>query len=114
LAYRIEGRHGKIVVSADQNGSRAGFVEFAKGADILVMPAAIDDDADQESKFLHAPPTIVGKLAAAIQPRMLVLNHFMGKSLQDKDGNVRIIQQYYRGPIAEGRDLSCYVLPVTK
>lgn len=114
LAFRIEGKHGTIVVSADQNGSRAGFVDFAKGADILVMPAAIDDDADQGSKFLHAPPTVVGKLAGAIHPTMLVLNHFMGKSLKDKDGNVQIIQQYYHGPIAEGRDLSCYELPGTK
>lgn len=111
LAFRVEGKHGTIVISADQNGSRAGFVDFAKGADILVMPVAIDDDANQGSRFLHAPPTMVGKLAAAIQPKMLVLNHFMGSSLKNKDGNVRIIQRYYHGPIAESRDLSCYPVP---
>ncbi|WP_369925943.1 MBL fold metallo-hydrolase [Xanthomonas sp. NCPPB 2632] len=111
LAFRIEGKRGTIVVSADQNGSRQGFIDFAKGADILVMPAAIDEDADTASKFLHAPPSIVGKLAAAINPKLLVLNHFMGKSLKDKDGNVKIIQQYYHGPVAEGRDLSCFEVP---
>ncbi|WP_426286621.1 MBL fold metallo-hydrolase [Luteibacter sp. E-22] len=111
LAFRVEGKHGTIVISADQNGSRAGFVDFAKGADILVMPVAIDDDANQGSRFLHAPPSMVGKLAAAIQPKMLVLNHFMGSSLKNKDGNVRIIQRYYHGPIAESRDLSCYPVP---
>ncbi|MGN6092762.1 MAG: MBL fold metallo-hydrolase [Luteibacter jiangsuensis] len=114
LAFRIESKYGTIVVSADQNGTRPGFVDFARGADILVMPAAIDDDADAGSKFLHAPPTVVGKLAAAINPKMLVLNHFMGRSLKDKDGNVKIIQQYYHGPVYEGRDLSCFDMPERK
>ena len=111
LAFRIESKYGTIVVSADQNGTRQGFVDFAKGADILVMPAAIDDDADAASKFLHAPPTVVGKLAAVIHPKVLVLNHFMGKSLRNKDANVKIIQQYYHGPVYEGRDLSCFEMP---
>lgn len=112
LAFRIEGKAGTIVISADQNGSRPGFVEFAQGADILVMPAAIDDDADEASRFLHAGPTVIGKLAARIGPRMLVLNHFMGKSLVDKDRNVAVIKQYYHGPVHASRDLSTYSIPV--
>lgn len=111
LAFRIEGKQGTIVISADQNGSRPGFVEFARGADILVMPAAIDSDADASSKFLHASPVVVGKLAAQIRPRMLVLNHFMGKSLLDKERNIAVIKQYYDGPVHASRDLSTYSLP---
>ncbi|AZZ77730.1 MBL fold metallo-hydrolase [Pseudomonas sp. RU47] len=111
LAFRIEGKCGTIVISADQNGSRAGFVDFAKGADILVMPAAIDDDADDTSKFLHATPTVVGKIAAAVNPKMLILNHFMGKSLKNKDSNVEIIKRYYHGPVYAGRDLSRFEMP---
>jgi ribonuclease BN (tRNA processing enzyme) len=111
LAFRIEGKTGTIVISADQNGHRAGFTDFAKGADILVMPAAIDDDADDGSKFLHAPPLIIGPIAAEIQPKVLVLNHFMGRSLKDKDANVSVIKRYFHGQIYEGRDLSCYSIP---
>lgn len=111
LAFRIEGKHGTIVISADQNGHREGFSDFAKGADLLVMPAAIDDDADSTSKFLHAPPTLVGELAEQANPKMLVLNHFMGKSLMNKTANVATIQKYYKGPVYEGRDLSCYTIP---
>lgn len=111
LAFRIESKAGTIVISADQNGRSPGFVDFAKGADILLMPAAIDDDADSVSKFLHVPPMVVGPIAAQARPKLLVLNHFMGKSLQDKDGNVVIIKKYYHGPVMEGRDLSCYSLP---
>jgi ribonuclease BN (tRNA processing enzyme) len=110
LAFRIETPKGVIVLSADQNGSRKEFIDFAKGADILMMPAAIDDDADAQSRFLHAPPSVVGKVAAAINPKMLVLDHFMGRSLRDKDRNIQIIRQYYHGPVLAGRDLSCFPL----
>ncbi|TWB38105.1 MBL fold metallo-hydrolase [Nitrospirillum pindoramense] len=110
LAFRIETPQGVIVLSADQNGSRKEFVDFARGADILMMPAAIDDDADAQSRFLHATPTIVGKIAAAVNPKMLVLDHFMGRSLRDKDKNVGVIRQFYTGPVYAGRDLSCFPL----
>lgn len=110
LAFRIETPRGVIVLSADQNGSRKEFIDFAKGADILMMPAAIDDDADAQSRFLHATPTVVGRIAAAVNPKMLVLDHFMGRSLVDKDHNVQIIRQYYHGPVFAGRDLSCFPL----
>jgi hypothetical protein len=79
LAYRIETPKGVIVLSADQNGSRKAFVDFARGADILMMPAAIDNDADAASRFLHATPDAVGRIAAQVAPRMLVLDHFMGR-----------------------------------
>jgi ribonuclease BN (tRNA processing enzyme) len=110
LAFRIETPKGVIVLSADQNGSRKAFIDFAKGADILMMPAAVDEDSDAESKFLHAPPSVVGKIAAEVNPKMLVLDHFMGRALRDRDHNVQIIKQYYHGPVYEGRDLSCFPL----
>lgn len=111
LAYRIDSPEGRIVVSADQNGSNPAFIEFARNADILVMPAAIPEDADQISSFMHAKPSVVGKLAAATNPKILVLNHFMGKGLREKNQSIDIIRQYYHGPIYAGRDLSCF--PVT-
>lgn len=111
LAFRIEGKYGTIVISADQNGHREGFSDFAKGADILVMPAAIDDDSDDVSKFLHATPTLVGELAAQADPKVLVVNHFMGKALMDKSVNVATIKKYYHGTLFEGRDLSCFTIP---
>lgn len=111
LAFRVETRDGVIVLSADQNGSRKDFLEFAEGADILMMPAAIDDNADAGSRFLHAPPTIVGEIAAAAHPKELVLDHFMGRSLRDKDHNVEIIRQLFKGPVFAGRDLSIFPLP---
>jgi len=75
LSYRIEGKEGVIVVSADQNGSDPRFIEFAKNADILLMPMAIHEQADPVSAFMHAKPSVIGKIAQEVQPKMLVLNH---------------------------------------
>ncbi len=111
LAYKIQTAKGTIVVSADQNGSHKNFIDFAKGADILLMPAAIDENADAQSKFMHASPSVIGEIAAKTKPKILVINHFMGKSLQTKDQTVAIIKKYYNGPIYSSRDLSCF--PVT-
>lgn len=108
LAFRIETSNGVIVVSADQNGSNKAFIPFAKGADILMMPLAIDDNADSESKFMHAAPDVVGKVAAEINPKVLVLNHFMGKGLRVKDQSIKIVKQYYHGALYSSRDLSCF------
>ncbi|WP_046156475.1 MBL fold metallo-hydrolase [Chromobacterium vaccinii] len=108
LAYRIDTPDGRIVISADQNGNNPNFLEFAKNADILVMPLAIDEQADPASAFLHAKPSAIGRIAAAVKPKQLVLNHFMGKSLRVKDQSIRIIRKLYSGPIYASRDLSCF------
>lgn len=114
LAYRVDTAKGTIVVSADQNGSNESFISFAKGADILVMPLAIDKDADTTSKFMHASPDVVGKTAAKINPKILVLNHFMGKSLRLKDQSINIVKQHYHGTVYSSRDLSCFPISLAK
>ncbi|MPY22990.1 MBL fold metallo-hydrolase [Shewanella sp. YLB-07] len=114
LSYRIESAKGTIVISADQNGSDESFIEFAKDADILVMPSAIDEGADSGSAFLHAKPSTVGQIAAKTHAKMLVLNHFMGKSLSMKDESIEIIKQYYHGPVYAGRDLASYPVNANK
>ncbi|WP_440683518.1 MBL fold metallo-hydrolase [Cysteiniphilum halobium] len=113
LAYRIDSRYGNIVISADQNGSNNAFIKFAKGADILIMPLALDENADKVSSFMHAKPSKVGQIAAQIHPKILVLNHFMGRGLLHKNNSVKIVKQYYKGPIVVGRDLMCIPLPKT-
>lgn len=108
LSYRIESPEGVIVISADNNGTNDDFIEFAQGADILVMPIALDENADEISRQLHMVPSDVGRIAAAINPRQLVLNHFMGRSLKMKDFSVAIVKKAYHGPVYAGRDLSSF------
>lgn len=108
LAYRIESDKGTIVVSADQNGSNPAFLNFAKGADILVMPMAIHEEADEVSAFMHAKPSVVGKIAAEINPKLLILNHWMGLGLKRKAQSLDIVAKYYKGKIFSARDLSSF------
>ncbi|MCG9625562.1 MBL fold metallo-hydrolase [Vibrio mediterranei] len=108
LAYRIESEDGVIVISADQNGSNPAFIPFAKGADILVMPMAIHEEADAISSFMHAKPSTVGEIAAEINPKLLILNHWMGLGLKRKTQSVEIVKKYYKGKIFSARDLSSF------
>ncbi|WP_060585832.1 MBL fold metallo-hydrolase [Aeromonas schubertii] len=114
LAYRVEGREGVIVISADQNGSNPAFVDFAKGADILVMPLAIHEGADPLSASLHARPSVVASIAAEINPGLLVLNHWMGVGLNHKKEAMAIVQRTFKGQVVAARDLSSYPLSALK
>ena len=45
LAFRLTIDGHRIVISGDQNLGSEGFVPFARGADLLVMPFAVPEDA---------------------------------------------------------------------
>jgi hypothetical protein len=53
LAYRVQTGNLSVVFSSDQNGTDPKFVEFAKGANVLIMHLAIAPGADVP---LHATP----------------------------------------------------------
>ncbi|MFM4811415.1 MBL fold metallo-hydrolase [Aeromonas dhakensis] len=114
LAYRIESAEGTIVISADQNGSNPAFVPFAKGADILVMPLAIHEGADPVSASLHAQPSVVARIAAEVNPKLLVLNHWMGVGLNHKKEAMAIVKQQFHGQVVAARDLSSYPVSSVK
>ncbi|AVI67709.1 MBL fold metallo-hydrolase [Shewanella sp. WE21] len=108
LAYRIESEKGVIVISADQNGSNPAFIDFAKSADILMMPMAVHESADEVSAFMHGKPSIIGQIAAQVNPKLLVLNHWMGVSLKHQSESMKIIQELYHGKVIASRDLASY------
>ena len=60
LAYRVQTRDVAIVFSSDQTGTNPKFIEFAHGANVLVMHLTIDAGA---SSALHASPAVVGRVA---------------------------------------------------
>ena len=60
LAYRVQTRNVSIVFSSDQNGTDPNFVQFAKGANVLIMHLAIPPGTKNP---LHATPAIVGRVA---------------------------------------------------
>ena len=110
LAYRVSVGGKDIVFSSDQNGSSQAFIDFAKGADVLVMHFVIPDDADAVAKRLHATPKRIGEVAAAIGPGTLVLSHFMARSLRNLDANLASVRASFEGEIRLADDLACYEL----
>ena len=61
LAYRVKVRNVSVVFSSDQMGTDPKFVDFAKGANVLIMHLALA--AGVKNNPLHAAPDVVGRVA---------------------------------------------------
>ena len=110
LAYRVRIGDKRIVFASDQNGSRAEFIDFAKNADVLVMHMPVPEGVTGAGRQLHAPPSVIGDIAANAGVEKLVLSHFMARSLRDLDENVSIVRSRYDGPVHVSNDLDCIAL----
>lgn len=106
-AFKVKVGDQAFVFGSDQNGSDADFADFAAGASILVMHMAIQESASGVARRLHAPPSVIGKIAAAADPDKLVLSHFMARSLNDLNSNVARVRSAYDGDVVVAEDLLC-------
>jgi ribonuclease BN (tRNA processing enzyme) len=105
LAYRVQTRDVSIVFSSDQNGTNPRFVEFAKGANVLVMHLAIAAGAKSP---LHASPAVVGRVAQEAGVGRLIVSHI---GLFDVDAAIADLKKFYTGPLTVGADLQCTPVP---
>ncbi len=101
LAYRVQARGVSIVFSSDQTGTNPRFVDFAKGAHVLIMHMAI---AAGTKSPLHASPAVVGRVAQEAGVGRLILSHI---GIFDLDAAVAEVKQAYTGPLTVGADLQC-------
>jgi ribonuclease BN (tRNA processing enzyme) len=123
LAFRVNKGETSIAFGGDQSGKNPSFTSFVSGADVLVMHLAISETAGQAAggqeplTDVHAPPSIVGKIASAAKPGTLVLSHLIGLepnhpkassfSLHDLKSNVDIVRKHYSGFLIVAEDLLC-------
>ena len=107
LAYRLFVGDTSIVFASDQNGSKEQFKAFAKDADAMVMHMPVPEGITGAGRKLHAPPSVIGEIAADANVGHLVLSHFMARSLQSLDKNVAIVESAYPGTVSVAADLSC-------
>jgi ribonuclease BN (tRNA processing enzyme) len=105
LAYRVRTPKATIVFSTDQTGTNPRFVDFARGADALVMHLAIAAGA---ASPLHASPAVVGRVARDAQVGRLLLSH-IGQF--DLGAAVAEVKESYTGPLIVGADLQCTPVP---
>jgi ribonuclease BN (tRNA processing enzyme) len=107
LAYRIRIGQKSIVFSGDQNGSSDAFIGFARGADVLVMHMPVPEGISGAGRKLHAPPGIIGDIAAKTGTGKLVLSHFMARSLDNLESNLEEIRSRFTGSLVSTHDLDC-------
>jgi ribonuclease BN (tRNA processing enzyme) len=107
LAYRIQIGQQSIVFSGDQNGNSETFIDFARGTDVLVMHMPVPENVKGVGRKLHAPPSLIGKIATETGAGKLVLSHFMARSLANLEENLAQVRSRYAGPIVETQDLDC-------
>lgn len=111
LAYRIAIDGKRIVVSGDQNLAGGAFADFARDADLLVMPFAIPQNAGRAAANLHARPSDIGRVADEAGVDHLVLSHFMARSLRNLDAQVEHVREHYAGELTLAEDLMCVAIP---
>ncbi len=105
LAYRVQAQNKSIVFSTDQNGTNPTFVDFARGADVLVMHMAI---AAGGTSPLHAAPAVLGRIAQDAHVGRLIVSHI---GQYDLDAAVADVKKAYTGPLTVGADLQCTPVP---
>jgi ribonuclease BN (tRNA processing enzyme) len=104
LAYRVETPDGSIVFSSDQNGTNPKFVDFARGANVLIMHLAVPSEATGFLTTLHAVPAMVGRIAQDAGVGRLIVSH-IGQF--DLDAAVADLRKFFTGPVTVGADLQC-------
>jgi len=102
LAYRVKVRNMSIVFSSDQTGTNPRFVDFAKGANILIMHLAYGEGVRDHP--LHAGPDMVGRVAQEAGVGQLIVSHI---GIFDLDAALAEIKKNYTGPLTVGADLQC-------
>ena len=102
LAYRVNARNVSVVFSSDQMGTDPKFVDFAKGANLLIMHLALA--AGVKNNPLHAAPDVVGRIAQQAGIGRLIVSHI---GLFDLEPAIADLRKFYDGPLIVGADMQC-------
>lgn len=100
LGYQVERGHARTVVSGDTRPC-SSLAERAAGADLL-LHEALYPGYGQAS--YHTGVEDVGRLAARVGVRRLVLTHLIPGTLPDATW-LGAVRPHYRGPVVVARDL---------
>ena len=74
---------------------------------MLVMHMVVPENVAGVGRRLHAPPSVIGEIAAAAAPGKLVLSHFMARSLAGLEQNVALVRERYKREVILAEDLAC-------
>lgn len=111
LAYVVTTKGRKIVFASDQSAFSTGFDEVLRDdqPDLLIAHHVIPEGEGQPIG-LHRPPSEIGKMAASMAPRQLLLSHHMQRSISRLEESLTAIAEHYRGPTLIASDGTCVTL----
>jgi ribonuclease BN (tRNA processing enzyme) len=115
FGYRIDTADRSIVISGDTRPSEA-LVTAARGVDILIHEAysasrlAPEDrpggkDWPRYCREYHTSDVELGRLAARIQPKLLILDHIVRMGASDEELLAGVRAGGYAGRVVVGKDL---------
>ena len=123
LAFKIILGERSVVFGSDQNGQHPVSRQFIRNVDLLIMHLSISETpglaAGEAISLLdlHAPPSLIGQIAASGNANTLVLSHLMGLdknnsrsryfSLNDLQSNLEHVRREYNGTVIQAEDLLC-------
>lgn len=114
--YRIDTPTRSIVISGDTRYSTA-LEQASRGVDVLIhevhpesgtAPPRDNPDWPKYMREFHTSDVELGKLAAAAQPKLLILYHFGAHGTADAQVTSTIRQQGFTGRVVVGKDLDRY------
>ena len=111
LAYLVKAKGRDIVLAGDQSAFSTGFDRLLRGhkPDLLVAHHVIPEGEGQPIG-LHRPPGEIGRMAAGIAPRKLLLSHHMNRSFSRLQEGLAAISSHFDGPVIIASDGTCVPL----
>ena len=108
LAWRVEVGDVSMVFSGDFNGRSGELEVLAKDCDLLICHNAVPESARGLARRLHAPPSVIGRIAKASGANRLVLSHRMLRTTGIEDETLEHVRASYQGRVDFADDLSIY------
>ncbi len=92
VAWRVDIGECRVVYAGDVSAVPDDFAVFAQGADLLILHAAIPENAGPAARQLHMTPGGLVSLANQVAPRHVLLSHFMTRSAHTVPVRFRSLQ----------------------
>lgn len=111
LAFLVKAKGRDIVFASDQSAFSAGFDRVLRDhkPDLLIAHHVIPEGEGQPIG-LHRPPSDIGRMAASIAPRTLLLSHHMERSFSRLQEGLGAIASHFDGPTKIASDGTCVPL----
>ena len=99
---------GSITFSGDMSGEFGLLPNLASNSHILVAHNAIPEETRGVARFLHMPPSVIGKIAKEAKIVKLILSHRMLRTLDSSEATLSTINKFYAGEVLFTNDLDCF------